>query len=103
MPEAPMSFVKPPRGTLDDEVTNMRKRDRSSCEKLRRARQNHPISGSLDFQPLTLGNERYILINPFHDVLRSISELVHVDTRHSRDENWYQYCSSISTCDLRSN
>lgn len=29
----------------------MRKRERSSCEKLRRARQNHEISGSLPFQP----------------------------------------------------
>lgn len=51
MPEAPCSWVKPPRGTREDEVTNMRNLARSSCEKERSARQNQAISGSLPFQP----------------------------------------------------
>jgi hypothetical protein len=33
-------------------VTNMRNRERSSCENDRRARQNQLISGSVDFHPL---------------------------------------------------
>ena len=48
MPDAPTSWVKPPSGTREEDVTNMRNRDRSSCEKLRKARQNQAISGSLD-------------------------------------------------------
>lgn len=68
----------------------MRNRARSSCEKLRSARQNQVISGSEAFQPASLQTSQTLASDAcqLHS-LRSILELIHVDCGDARDQHWH--------------
>ncbi len=79
--------MKPPSGTREEEVTNMRNLDRSSWEKLRSARQNQDTSASPGFQPLSLQKDERNACENWISSLRRVLQLVNIYCSDAGDKN----------------